>query len=171
MSLFFCFHYFNFILLFFISIIPVLSVGSFFPFSQLPALHPFLPSFLHLCIHLESFPPFYHLLITSHPHPHPSFLPSFLPLSSHPSPSLSLPQTEIPEEKPTIFGTQHEYKIGDTARLTCVSAPSRPPAILSWYINDKMVSIVLSRYSLCPCYCYCYCYCLFSFSVSCVWLG
>ncbi|XP_050687341.1 uncharacterized protein LOC126980928, partial [Eriocheir sinensis] len=44
---------------------------------------------------------------------------------------------KIPEEKPTIFGTQHEYKIGDTARLTCVSAPSRPPAILTWYINDK----------------------------------
>lgn len=45
---------------------------------------------------------------------------------------------KIPEEKPTIFGTQHEYKIGDTARLTCVSAPSRPQAKLTWYINDKV---------------------------------
>ncbi|XP_042858918.1 uncharacterized protein LOC122245036 [Penaeus japonicus] len=43
---------------------------------------------------------------------------------------------EVPQEKPTINGTRHEYRIGDTARLTCVSAKSRPPAELTWYINN-----------------------------------
>lgn len=46
---------------------------------------------------------------------------------------------ELPEEKPTIHGTQHEYHIGDTARLTCVSARSRPPAELTWEINSEKV--------------------------------
>ncbi|XP_042879233.1 uncharacterized protein LOC122257801, partial [Penaeus japonicus] len=46
---------------------------------------------------------------------------------------------ELPEEKPTIHGTQHEYHIGDTARLTCVSALSRPAAELTWEINSEKV--------------------------------
>ncbi|XP_071551219.1 uncharacterized protein [Panulirus ornatus] len=51
----------------------------------------------------------------------------------------SAPMTvvQIPEEKPHIYGTQHEYHIGDTAHLTCVSALSRPAANLTWFINDK----------------------------------
>ncbi|CAL4094341.1 unnamed protein product, partial [Meganyctiphanes norvegica] len=44
---------------------------------------------------------------------------------------------EIPEEKPTIEGTQHQYHIGDRANLVCISAKSKPPAELIWYINDK----------------------------------
>ncbi|XP_069957593.1 uncharacterized protein [Cherax quadricarinatus] len=43
----------------------------------------------------------------------------------------------IPEEKPRIYGTKHDYHIGDTAYVTCVSAESRPPAQLTWFINDK----------------------------------
>ncbi|XP_071550334.1 cell adhesion molecule 2-like [Panulirus ornatus] len=51
----------------------------------------------------------------------------------------SAPMTvvQIPEEKPHIYGTQHEYRIGDTAHLTCVSALSRPPAHLTWFINGE----------------------------------
>ncbi|XP_068213885.1 uncharacterized protein [Palaemon carinicauda] len=43
----------------------------------------------------------------------------------------------VPEEKPLIHGTQHEYHIGDFARLTCTSARSLPPAQLTWQINGK----------------------------------
>ncbi|XP_068213884.1 uncharacterized protein [Palaemon carinicauda] len=43
----------------------------------------------------------------------------------------------VPEEKPLIHGTQHEYHIGDLARLTCTSARSLPPAQLTWQINGK----------------------------------
>ncbi|KAK8381731.1 hypothetical protein O3P69_015053 [Scylla paramamosain] len=61
--------------------------------------------------------------------------PQFLTSDKH----AKMMVVKIPEEKPTIYGTQHEYKIGDTARLTCVSAPSHPPASLTWYINDNIV--------------------------------
>ncbi|XP_071531905.1 junctional adhesion molecule 2A-like [Panulirus ornatus] len=44
---------------------------------------------------------------------------------------------DVPEEKPRITGTQHQYHIGDTAHLTCTSARSLPPAQLTWYINDE----------------------------------
>ncbi|XP_069164046.1 cell adhesion molecule 3-like [Procambarus clarkii] len=44
---------------------------------------------------------------------------------------------QIPEEKPLIYGTKNDYKIGDTAYVTCVSAESRPPTHLTWYINDQ----------------------------------
>ncbi|XP_064091375.1 uncharacterized protein LOC135205042 [Macrobrachium nipponense] len=43
----------------------------------------------------------------------------------------------VPEEKPLIHGTQHEYHIGDLAKLTCTSARSLPPAQLTWQINGQ----------------------------------
>ncbi|XP_068213887.1 uncharacterized protein [Palaemon carinicauda] len=43
----------------------------------------------------------------------------------------------VPEEKPLIHGTQHEYYIGDLARLTCTSVRSLPPAQLTCEINGK----------------------------------
>nr|XP_045609863.1 cell adhesion molecule 3-like isoform X2 [Procambarus clarkii] len=55
----------------------------------------------------------------------------------------SAPMTvlEIPEEKPVIYGTKHQYHVGDTANLTCISARSRPPAQLTWFINDEEAPI------------------------------
>ena len=48
-------------------------------------------------------------------------------------------RTEVPKEEPLIEGTKHEYRIGDTANIVCVSAKSRPPATLTWYINGEKV--------------------------------
>ncbi|XP_066946263.1 uncharacterized protein [Macrobrachium rosenbergii] len=45
----------------------------------------------------------------------------------------------VPTETPTIEGTQNDYRIGDTARLTCISAASIPAADLTWYINGEEV--------------------------------
>nr|XP_045621511.1 uncharacterized protein LOC123772422 [Procambarus clarkii] len=51
--------------------------------------------------------------------------------------SSNMTVVEVPEDKPRITGTRHRYHIGDTAHLTCSSARSFPPAVLTWYINDK----------------------------------
>jgi hypothetical protein len=33
------------------------------------------------------------------------------------------------------------YSPGDYINLTCISSPSKPPTILSWFINKKQVPI------------------------------
>lgn len=43
----------------------------------------------------------------------------------------------VPEEKPRITGTKHQYRINDEADLTCSSAPSIPVADLTWFINNE----------------------------------
>jgi len=52
-----------------------------------------------------------------------------------------------PASSPTISGGRTHYKPGDTVRLSCTSSSSRPPATLSWTLNDHKVdeSMVGSR--------------------------
>ncbi|XP_055952969.1 synaptogenesis protein syg-2-like [Argiope bruennichi] len=42
-----------------------------------------------------------------------------------------------PSSKPVILGTKPYYAPGDIVNVTCVSAPSRPAAILKWWINGE----------------------------------
>ncbi|CAL4088413.1 unnamed protein product, partial [Meganyctiphanes norvegica] len=44
---------------------------------------------------------------------------------------------EIPEEKPVIEGTKHQYRIGEQVKLKCIAPYSSPPAQLTWFINHK----------------------------------
>ena len=49
---------------------------------------------------------------------------------------------ELPKTRPEIRGglPDNNYKPGDTLNLTCVSAPSNPPATLEWKLNGQSVS-------------------------------
>ncbi|KAG8186080.1 hypothetical protein JTE90_027074 [Oedothorax gibbosus] len=42
-----------------------------------------------------------------------------------------------PSSKPFITGTKSYYAPGDIVNVTCMSAPSRPAAILKWWINGE----------------------------------
>ncbi|CAL1275895.1 unnamed protein product [Larinioides sclopetarius] len=43
----------------------------------------------------------------------------------------------IPQEDPEIVGSQSRYEVGDYVNVTCKSGPSKPAAVLKWYINGK----------------------------------
>ncbi|XP_045110322.1 cell adhesion molecule 2-like isoform X1 [Portunus trituberculatus] len=45
---------------------------------------------------------------------------------------------EIPQEKPVVQGAWERYHPGDIVRINCTSAPSKPAATLTWYINDRV---------------------------------
>ena len=49
---------------------------------------------------------------------------------------------ELPKSRPKINGglLDNNYKPGDTLNLTCISAPSNPPATLEWRLNGDLVS-------------------------------
>ncbi|XP_069164540.1 uncharacterized protein [Procambarus clarkii] len=47
---------------------------------------------------------------------------------------------DIPQEKPVVRGAQERYHPGDVVRINCTSAPSKPAATLTWYINGEVVS-------------------------------
>ena len=53
--------------------------------------------------------------------------------------------SELPKTRPEIRGglPDNSYKPGDTLNLTCVSAPSNPPATLEWKLNGNSVSIFI----------------------------
>lgn len=53
--------------------------------------------------------------------------------------------SEIPQEKPIVQGARERYHPGDIVRINCTSAPSKPAATLTWYINDQVVSDEESR--------------------------
>ena len=40
----------------------------------------------------------------------------------------------LPLGGPEITGSQSKYKVGSDVNLTCISAKSKPAAILKWYI-------------------------------------
>lgn len=44
-----------------------------------------------------------------------------------------------PSYPPQIRGTKQQYLGGETVNATCISAPSRPEAMLKWWINEKEV--------------------------------
>ncbi|XP_022242752.1 cell adhesion molecule 2-like [Limulus polyphemus] len=44
---------------------------------------------------------------------------------------------ELPKEDPVMKGIRDSYSPGDVVDVTCVAAPSKPAAILKWYINGK----------------------------------
>ncbi|KAK8737772.1 hypothetical protein OTU49_004231 [Cherax quadricarinatus] len=46
---------------------------------------------------------------------------------------------DIPQEKPVVRGAQERYHPGDVVRINCTSAPSKPAATLTWYINGEVV--------------------------------
>ncbi|XP_011638542.1 uncharacterized protein LOC105428136 [Pogonomyrmex barbatus] len=45
----------------------------------------------------------------------------------------------LPNEGPQITGGRPTYQVDDVVHMNCTSAPSKPPAILAWYINDVEV--------------------------------
>ena len=51
---------------------------------------------------------------------------------------------EVPKRNPQISGSdpKRDYAVGDTLNLTCVSAPSNPPAQLEWRLNGRPVGIL-----------------------------
>ncbi|XP_071529095.1 uncharacterized protein [Panulirus ornatus] len=46
---------------------------------------------------------------------------------------------DIPQEKPVVRGARERYHPGDVVRINCTSAPSKPAATLTWYINGEVV--------------------------------
>ncbi|KAF8794739.1 hypothetical protein HNY73_002681 [Argiope bruennichi] len=45
----------------------------------------------------------------------------------------------LPKRGPTILGAKPRYSIADDLNVTCMSAPSKPPSFLQWFVNDKEV--------------------------------
>lgn len=43
---------------------------------------------------------------------------------------------ELPSQRPSIHGLRRKYRMEDMLRLNCTSGRSKPPANLTWYIND-----------------------------------
>ncbi|XP_076322321.1 uncharacterized protein LOC143231654 [Tachypleus tridentatus] len=43
----------------------------------------------------------------------------------------------LPKGGPKIHGTKAQYSPGDEVNVTCTAAPSKPVAVIKWYINDE----------------------------------
>ncbi|KAL3223280.1 hypothetical protein MRX96_049860, partial [Rhipicephalus microplus] len=46
----------------------------------------------------------------------------------------------LPKKGPEIRGTKPHYKVGDLVNVTCHAGATKPPAVLTWYINGEEVS-------------------------------
>ncbi|XP_049548184.1 uncharacterized protein LOC125959403 [Anopheles darlingi] len=47
---------------------------------------------------------------------------------------------EVPKHVPTIHGIRSRYRIGDIIRGNCSSHSARPPANITWYINEAQAN-------------------------------
>ncbi|XP_015607941.1 uncharacterized protein LOC107273862 [Cephus cinctus] len=63
--------------------------------------------------------------------------PSFQTVSGH----SNMQVVALPEDGPVITGRpgRHRYQVTDVVRFNCTSARSKPPAMLSWFINGEPV--------------------------------
>ena len=56
---------------------------------------------------------------------------------------------DVPDIRPYIEGVQREYQSHQQVNLNCSSPRSKPPANLTFYINDEPVIILcLSQYAI-----------------------
>lgn len=53
--------------------------------------------------------------------------------------------TALPESPPVIHTEHDRYEPGDTLRANCSSPPSKPPASLSFFLNNIPVSTGLIK--------------------------
>ena len=54
----------------------------------------------------------------------------------------------IPKGPPHIKHVPAEYSIGQWVNLNCTSEPSRPPARLTWIVNNAEVGIFIALINL-----------------------
>ncbi|XP_077525280.1 uncharacterized protein LOC144136644 [Amblyomma americanum] len=45
----------------------------------------------------------------------------------------------LPKKGPEIRGTKPHYRVGDVVNVTCHAGATKPPAVLTWYINGEEV--------------------------------
>ncbi|KAH6930739.1 hypothetical protein HPB50_018019 [Hyalomma asiaticum] len=45
----------------------------------------------------------------------------------------------LPKKGPEIRGTKPHYRVGDLVNVTCHAGATKPPAVLTWYINGEEV--------------------------------
>ncbi|XP_076631050.1 cell adhesion molecule 2-like isoform X2 [Colletes latitarsis] len=57
--------------------------------------------------------------------------PAFQTVSDH----ADMTVVVLPDEGPRITGGRSRYQVGDVVYMNCTSAPSKPAALLTWYIN------------------------------------
>lgn len=65
-----------------------------------------------------------------------TFIDDFDSMNKKPYISFSV----LPDEGPRITGGRSRYKVGEVVRMNCTSAPSKPAALLTWFINGDPVS-------------------------------
>jgi len=51
----------------------------------------------------------------------------------------------MPKDGPRISGGRPRYQIGDTVRVNCTSARSKPAATLQWFINSELVRALVDH--------------------------
>ncbi|CAB0038813.1 unnamed protein product [Trichogramma brassicae] len=49
----------------------------------------------------------------------------------------------LPKANPVLEGLRHNYQVGEFLELACTSAPSLPPAELSFYLNGRKVYYII----------------------------
>ncbi|XP_012144886.1 cell adhesion molecule 2-like isoform X2 [Megachile rotundata] len=59
--------------------------------------------------------------------------PAFQTVSDH----ADMTVVVLPDEGPRITGGRSRYKEGELVRMNCTSAPSKPAALLTWFINGE----------------------------------
>ncbi|XP_014225419.1 uncharacterized protein LOC106651436 [Trichogramma pretiosum] len=63
--------------------------------------------------------------------------PAFHTVSDH----ADMTVVVLSEHGPTITGAKSKYQAGDIVNINCTSAPSKPAALLMWYVNEEPVDM------------------------------